>query len=106
MRYVNPLVVGSSPTPVTWDKTDQRETSRGKTRCIPRVWPVSTQKHSISPSGQQETPQDAESLPSATDWLPTDSDLVAVVNAWDRLPKVIRAGIVAMVKASERLLTA
>jgi len=29
-----------------------------------------------------------------------DSDLAAVNEAWDRLPKAIRAGIVAMVKAA------
>jgi len=29
-----------------------------------------------------------------------DSDLAAVVKAWDRLPEAIKAGIVAMVKAA------
>jgi hypothetical protein len=31
--------------------------------------------------------------------LPADPDLATVVNAWDRLPEAVRAGIVAMVKA-------
>ncbi len=36
----------------------------------------------------------------ATDTCRTDADLATVVNAWDRLPEAIRAGIVAMVKAA------
>jgi hypothetical protein len=31
-----------------------------------------------------------------------DSDLAAVVKAWDRLPAAIRAGVVAMVKAAAK----
>ncbi len=30
----------------------------------------------------------------------TDPDLAAVIDAWDRLPEAIRAGIMAMVKAA------
>jgi hypothetical protein len=29
-----------------------------------------------------------------------DPDLAAVIDAWDRLPEAVRAGIVAMVKAA------
>jgi hypothetical protein len=36
-----------------------------------------------------------------TDTCHSDPDLTAVVDAWDRLPEALRAGIVAMVKASE-----
>jgi hypothetical protein len=36
----------------------------------------------------------------ATSNLP--SDLTTVIDAWDRLPEAVRAGIVAMVKASDR----
>ena len=36
----------------------------------------------------------------ATDTCQTDPDLAAVVDAWDRLPEAVRAGIVAMVKAT------
>jgi hypothetical protein len=32
--------------------------------------------------------------------LPSDPDLVTVVDAWDRLPEAVRAGIVALVKAA------
>jgi hypothetical protein len=32
----------------------------------------------------------------------TDPDLVAVIDAWDRLPEAVRAGIVAMVKAATK----
>jgi hypothetical protein len=34
--------------------------------------------------------------------LPADPDLKAVVDAWDRLPEAVRAGIVAMVKAATK----
>jgi hypothetical protein len=37
-----------------------------------------------------------------TDTCQTDPDLATVVNAWDRLPEAVRAGIVAMVKAASR----
>jgi hypothetical protein len=33
----------------------------------------------------------------------SDPDLSAVVEAWDRLPEAVRAGIVAMVRASTRV---
>ncbi len=39
----------------------------------------------------------AHQLP--TDKCQTDSDLAAVIDAWDRLPEAIKAGIMAMVKA-------
>jgi hypothetical protein len=31
-----------------------------------------------------------------------DPDLAAVIDAWDRLPEALRAGIVAMVKATAK----
>jgi hypothetical protein len=34
--------------------------------------------------------------------LPADPDLKAVVDAWDRLPETVRAGIVAMVQAASK----
>jgi hypothetical protein len=36
-------------------------------------------------------------LPEA---LPADPELAAVIDAWDRLPEAVRAGIVAMVQAA------
>jgi hypothetical protein len=38
----------------------------------------------------------------ATDTCQTDPDLATVVDAWDRLPEAVRAGIVAMVKAAAK----
>jgi hypothetical protein len=32
----------------------------------------------------------------------TDPDLITVINAWDRLPPAVRAGIVAMVRAATK----
>jgi hypothetical protein len=34
------------------------------------------------------------------DTCPTDPDLTIVVDAWNRLPEAVRAGIVAMVKSA------
>jgi hypothetical protein len=34
------------------------------------------------------------------DTCQTDPDLARIVNAWDRLPEAVRAGIVAMVRAA------
>ena len=39
---------------------------------------------------------------NATRDLPDDPDLAAVVTAWSSLPEAVRAGIVAMVKASDQ----
>jgi hypothetical protein len=36
------------------------------------------------------------------DTCQTDPDLATVVNAWDRLPEAVRAGILAMVKAAAK----
>jgi hypothetical protein len=36
----------------------------------------------------------------ATDTRQTTPDLATVIDAWDRLPEPVRAGIVAMVKAA------
>ena len=36
----------------------------------------------------------------ATGTCQTDPDLAAVIDAWDRLPEALRAGIMAMVKAA------
>jgi hypothetical protein len=45
-------------------------------------------------------PQDTAQITARL--LPEDSDLTAVVKAWDRLPEAIKAGILAMVKAALR----
>jgi hypothetical protein len=41
----------------------------------------------------------AENARAAAGDKPADPDLAAVVEAWDRLPAAVRAGIVAMAKA-------
>ncbi len=38
----------------------------------------------------------------ATDTCQTEPDLATVMDAWDRLPEAVRAGIVAMVKAAAK----
>jgi hypothetical protein len=42
------------------------------------------------------------SHPFPTDACQTDPNLTAIIDAWDRLPQAVRAGIVAMVKAARR----
>ena len=49
---------------------------------------------------RQPAPSIAHHLP--TDTCQTDPDLAAVVAAWPDLPEAIKAGILAMVKASKR----
>jgi hypothetical protein len=46
----------------------------------------------------QETARLSHHLP--TDVCHTDSDLAVIVASWSQLPAVVRAGIVAMVKAA------
>lgn len=45
-------------------------------------------------------PSDAPTLPATPPTMPADPDLAAVARAWPGLPPAVRAGIVAMVKAS------
>jgi hypothetical protein len=37
-----------------------------------------------------------------TDTCQTDPELAAIIDAWDRLPEAVRAGIAAMVKAAAK----
>jgi hypothetical protein len=64
----------------------------------------STQEHLTLPSRndapQRTAARTATATESATRLLPEDSDLAAVIEAWDRLLEAIRAGIVAMVKTA------
>ena len=47
-------------------------------------------------------PRPGRATKSATEWLPDDPDLGAIIDAWPELPAAVKAGIVAMVKASPR----
>jgi hypothetical protein len=49
---------------------------------------------------RQEIPPVATPLPCDT--CQTDPDLAAIIDAWDRLPEAIRAGIMAMVRAASK----
>jgi hypothetical protein len=72
--------------------------------CFPGDSRSSTQEHAILSSRQEPTDNDQKRPPTATEnatWLvPEDPDLATVIEAWDRLPAALRAGIVAMVKAA------
>jgi len=56
-------------------------------------------------TSQRETRRDSErpdaATQSATRLLPADPRLIAINEAWDRLPEAIQAGIMAMVKADD-----
>jgi hypothetical protein len=97
MRYVNPLVEGSSPSPVIHEGTRQNTSKPA----------ISLGLHQPQPdSGLRTEPPESEPvrLPGATrgatGLIPDDPDLAAVVDAWPVLPEAIKAGILAMVRAS------
>ena len=104
MRYVNPLVEGSSPSPVTRDRRCQDRTGSVGITGKRGLTPSSTQEHSGQGSGQIETARDTSRLPTATESAASlsmaDRELAAIVDAWESLPEAVRAGIVAMVKAA------
>jgi hypothetical protein len=60
--------------------------------------PPSSSKQLLPNALRQSVPSIAPQLP--TDTCKTDSDLAAVVAAWPDLPEAIKAGILAMVKAT------
>ena len=59
-----------------------------------------SRRKSIIPNGVKDFSTNAFPFPCPTDPADTPSDLAAVVEAWPNLPEALRAGIVAMVKAS------
>jgi hypothetical protein len=103
MRYVNPLVEGSSPSPVigTESHENSQETLRNEG--------FSMRSRSDLPllSSRTETNEhDAECPPITTEFTTRpifdDPDLAVVAEAWTDLPDAIRQGIVAMVRASNK----
>jgi hypothetical protein len=106
MRYVNPLVEGSSPSPVTRDRTRQQATEHVKTPLFSGNVAHFTPERSISSSRTEATVNGRERPPVTTQItthrLPDDPDLAVVVEAWIGLPDAIRHGIVAMVRAAVR----
>jgi hypothetical protein len=90
---------------------DGRRNSSGsacnRTKPYPsRISPPSTQEHPALSSRTEANDRGPErpstATQNATNLVPEDSDLAAVVDAWDRLPEAIKAGILAMVRASAR----
>jgi hypothetical protein len=104
---VNPLVEGSSPSPVTEDRTRHKAAGCVQTAFFAEPNESSPQVHSILSSRQDATETDPIRPPRATrgatrDYVVPDSDLADVVDAWAGPPDAIRAGIVAMVKAASK----
>jgi hypothetical protein len=62
--------------------------------------PVDSAKPKSTKGLRIATPFFATPLPCDT--RQTDPELAAVIDAWDRLPEAVRAGIVAMVMAARR----
>ncbi len=56
----------------------------------------------VKPSGGETCCPSGNLLPTACPptLVEADSDLATVIDAWDRLPGAVRAGLVAMVKAT------
>jgi hypothetical protein len=109
-RKVNPLVEGSSPSPVIDARTRDAAQGSAQTPSLTVVSVPSPAGHSRH-SSRKDTHRDApNSTPTATqnatrelpEALPADPDLTAVIAAWDRLPAAVKAGIVAMVKAASQ----
>ena len=97
MRQVNPLVEGSSPSPVIDEQA--RKNPSGPEIYRARV------KSPSNPSSRQYPNESGSIRPltatqNATRLLPDDPGLAAVVGAWPDLPEALRAGILAMVKAA------
>ena len=99
MRYVNPLVEGSSPSPVIHDRTRQNPQK-----------PVNSKGLRQSDSGVSSRQDTAGSAPVRPSALPValpekmhvaDPDLAAVVAAWPELTAAIKAAILAMVAVTE-----
>ncbi len=97
MRQVNPLVEGSSPSPVICDRTRQNTSKTVSRKTLRQPHPDSRSRTEPTLSASIRPPT---ATPNATRMLPDDRDLAAVVDAWPDLPEAIRAGIVAMVKAA------
>jgi hypothetical protein len=101
MRYVNPLVEGSSPSPVT--ETEIAEISQ-KTL---RNEGFSMRCRSDLPllSSRTETNENDAERPPVTTKITTranfdDPDLAFVADNWTDLPAAIRAGILAIVRSA------
>src|SRR5271157_5573130 len=100
-----PSRVRISAAPLT-DRTRIKPTGSDKTPSFAER-DASSSSAQQSPSSRQDTTDSASIGPltatqNATRLLLDDPGLAAVVDAWPDLPEAIRAGIVAMVKASNR----
>ena len=98
-RYVNPLVEGSSPSPVTTDRTRQ-ETPRAD---IPKGLGQGDIRSRVRQYAAVNAPiRPLTATENAARLLPTDPGLATVIDAWDQLPGLLRDGIVAMVKSASK----
>ena len=97
----SPVRIRAAPLQVS---TRQRPAEGVSSPCFPGDSVTSTQVHSILGSRQEPTANGQKrpltATENATGQAATDVDLAAVIEAWDRLPEVLRAGIVAMVKTA------
>ena len=101
MRYVNPLVEGSSPSPVTKAQStgNTQETLRNE-RFSMRSRPETTLLSSHTETNENDAERPPVTTQITTRKLPDDPDLAIVIEAWDRLPEGVRQSVVMLVKAA------
>ena len=109
-RTSNPKVVGSNPTGGASDSDRLKPTGTVNTQSFTTPNASSSPAHPIPSLRQHTTESDPKRLPRATRGatrvvaaLEDDPNLAAVVDAWPDLPAALKAGIVAMAKATARV---
>ena len=114
MRYVNPLVEGSSPSPVTRDRNRQQTPNTAGINGLQQAIPIgikgrSRQQPPISaPICPQSATQNAthsvtdptHALIVRSPEIPSDPDLAEVAGAWGSLPAPIKAAVLALVRTA------
>jgi hypothetical protein len=95
--YVNPLVEGSSPSPVTSDRNRQQPPNSVTARCLQQ-----TNSAGIKGRSRKQPPFSVPNRPrTATRALPDDPALALVIELREHLPELVRAQIIAIVRWAE-----
>jgi hypothetical protein len=116
MRYVNPLVEGSSPSPVTRAETPKDPANHAKSPAFQAVSVKRSSERLDSPSRHQAHQNELVRRPDTDQNTDRDAttvhpvyevarsafpaDLRFIVDAWTDLPEAIKAGVLAMVRVT------
>jgi hypothetical protein len=101
--------MGSSPVPGTPDRRRQQATEHARTAVNQGIERSTTSERSIPCSRTDTTENDAERPPVTPQITPSHcvvvpeqlpADLAEIVDAWSGLPEAIKAGVLAMVRAT------